>query len=169
MSTPDYIIIPLTKGQTTIVDVIDSDLADLNWYSHQSRHKGYYAYRGKYIPETRKTKQVSMARTIMERILNRPLITHEYVDHIDLNKLNNRRSNLRLATIITNGQNRPIRDDNKSGYKGVAWHRGGNKWQAYININKKRVHLGLYDNIEDAYKAYCNAATEHFGEFARLE
>lgn len=167
--SPDYITIPLTKGQVTIVDACDADLAELNWYAQQSRDRGYYAYRGQHIPETQKTKQVSMARTIVERMLGRPLAKGEHVDHRNLNKLDNRRANLRVADIMTNAQNRPRASRNSSGYKGVSWHKGGEKWQAYINIDKKRVYLGLFDDVEDAYAVYCEAAIKFHGEFARLD
>tara|TARA_R110000823_G_scaffold285114_1_gene403577 strand:- start:27 stop:488 length:462 start_codon:yes stop_codon:yes gene_type:complete len=69
------------------------------------------------------------------------------VDHIDRNPLNNFVSNLR---IVTNQQNM----FNKNA-KGYYWHRG--KWKAVIQVNEKKIHLGYYDNEEDATKAYQDA------------
>ena len=88
------------------------------------------------------------------------------VDHIDGNHLNNQKSNLRLATSSQNKMNRGPRKDNKSGYKGVSWHKQRNQWTARIMANGKYQHLGLFGNILDAVKTYNEAAIKYFGEFA---
>jgi hypothetical protein len=90
------------------------------------------------------------------------------VDHIDGNRLNNQRSNLRLATSSQNKINRGPRSDNKSGYKGVSWHKQRNKWTARIMVNGFYKHLGLFDEIENAVEAYNQAATKYYGSFAWL-
>lgn len=89
-------------------------------------------------------------------------------DHKDYNKHNNLRSNLRLATRSQNMANRPAPKQNSSGYKGVRWHNRRSKWQARITVNYKEIHLGYFDNIEEAAVAYNNAAMKFFGEFAYL-
>lgn len=71
-------------------------------------------------------------------------------DHINGNRLDNRRSNLRIATHAENKQNLGIRCDNKSGYRGVGWHLGAKKWRAYARLEGRDFHLGLFSNIEDA-------------------
>lgn len=91
------------------------------------------------------------------------------VDHIDGNRLNNQRSNLRLATSSQNKCNRGPRKDNTSGYKGVSWHSQKKKWTARIKApSGKYLHLGLFDEVKDAALAYNYAATEHHGSFAFL-
>jgi hypothetical protein len=75
------------------------------------------------------------------------------VDHINGDKLDNRRANLRLATIGQNRQNAARRKDNTSGVKGVSWKRGENKWRARIVVDGKERHLGLFDRLEDAERA----------------
>ena len=62
---------------------------------------------------------------------------------------------------------RPIRDGT-SKYKGISWHKLSNKWQAYIRINRKKIHLGVFDNEITAAKAYDKQAKRLFGEFAYL-
>lgn len=93
------------------------------------------------------------------------------VDHIDGNRLNNRIDNLRLATAKQNGANRGKQINNTSGYKGVCWNARYKKWQAGIQItlaeNKKYLHIGYFDTPELAHMAYCKAAAELHGEFAR--
>lgn len=75
------------------------------------------------------------------------------IDHIDGNKSNNKISNLRLGTHGQNLQNlKTARVDNFSGFLGVAKHPGG--YTAQINIDGKKIHIGLFDNPEDAHSAY---------------
>ena len=72
------------------------------------------------------------------------------VDHIDNNKLNYNISNLRWATHTENNINKSMQSDNSSGHKGVYWNKKLCKWQAYISIDGIKIHLGLYDTIEEA-------------------
>lgn len=102
-----------------------------------------------------------MARLIMQAPKNLE------VDHIDGNRLNNQRSNLRLATSSQNKCNRGPRKDNKSGFKGVSLHKQTKKWSARIKTPYgKYLSLGLYHNKFDAAKAYNKAAMRYHGEFA---
>lgn len=92
----------------------------------------------------------------------------KFVDHKDGNKSNNKISNLRECTRNQNGQNRPKTSTNTSGYKGVSWHKRDEVWTAQIGINGTLIHLGYFNNAEDAARAYDNRALEEFGEFAKL-
>lgn len=89
------------------------------------------------------------------------------IDHIDGNRLNNAFCNLRLATNAQNQWNKSKGIYNKSGYKGVSWSKVRQRWAANFYHNKKRVFLGYYERPEIAYAAYCKAAAELHGEFAR--
>lgn len=98
-------------------------------------------------------------------ILNAP--NHLEVDHIDGNRLNNQRSNLRLCNSSQNKCNRGPRKDNKSGYKGVSWHKQNKKWTVRIKSPYgKYLSLGCYNDIKEAALAYNNAAKKYHGEFA---
>lgn len=90
------------------------------------------------------------------------------VDHIDGNKFNNQRNNLRVCTSFQNSKNHLIHKANTSGYKGVSWMKNKKRWRAYIKLNYKQIWLGLFDTREEAAKAYNQAALKYFGEFARL-
>lgn len=89
------------------------------------------------------------------------------VDHKNTVRNDNRWENLRLADNQQNQANSRISRDNTSGFKGVVWSRQRGKWQAKINPNRRQVHLGFYDRIEDAAAAYEAGAKKYFGEFAR--
>ena len=90
------------------------------------------------------------------------------LDHKNTICDDNRITNLRCATNSQNAANRKIRVDNKSGFKGVSWHKGSNKWSARIGHNGKRRTIGYFKTAELAYSAYINAAIETFGQFARV-
>ncbi len=88
------------------------------------------------------------------------------VDHVDGDPRNERRSNLRIATGSQNMFNGRLRSSNSSGYKGVSYFPSRRKYRATIKIAYKQIHLGYYDNPEDAARAYDTAARFYFGEFA---
>jgi HNH endonuclease/AP2 domain len=90
------------------------------------------------------------------------------IDHIDGNRLNNQKSNLRLATSSQNKINRGPRKDNKSGYKGVSWHKQQEKWTARIMTSGKYLSLGLFKDIRLAAQAYNEAAVRYYGAYAWL-
>lgn len=93
---------------------------------------------------------------------------HLEVDHIDGDRLNNQRSNLRLATSSQNKANRGPRKDCKSGYKGVSLHKKLRKWTARVKTPATYKHIGVFNTKEDAARAYNKAAIEVFGPFAWL-
>lgn len=90
----------------------------------------------------------------------------KYIDHINRIRNDNRIENLRPATISQNNHNANLRKDNGSGIKGVSFYKKLNKWIAYINVNKKRVHLGYFDFIDDAFNAVSKKRKELHGEYA---
>ena len=87
------------------------------------------------------------------------------IDHKNNDKLDNTISNLRWASYQENNFNRSMSSKNTSSIKGVSWHKRDKKWQAYIKINNKKIHLGYFDNIEDAKLARQNKSAELYGEF----
>lgn len=87
-------------------------------------------------------------------------------DHINRNTLDNRKSNLRPATLAQNKCNVGLTSVNTSGYKGVNKH--GPSWQAAIAYKKQRIYIGTYATKEEAALAYNTKALELHGEFAYL-
>lgn len=75
------------------------------------------------------------------------------IDHINHNKLDNRKKNLRIVSHSENILNAKLNKNNKSGYKGVSWNKRYSKWEVFITINYKHIFLGRYDNLDDAIKA----------------
>lgn len=107
-------------------------------------------------------------RTLMHRLIMKAP-DHLEVDHIDGNRLNNQRSNLRLCTSSQNKCNRGPRSDNKSGYKGVSWHKQNQKWTVRVKTpHGKYLSCGCYHDIREAAMAYNKVAKRLHGEFAYL-
>lgn len=152
--------IPLTKGQVALIDDADFDLVSKHkWHAKTSRNT-YYAQTSTRLPDGRKGKLK------MHRLLLGLTDRSVHVDHIDGNGLNNQRSNLRTCTGSENMRNRGAASHNKSGFKGVTWHKKGGHWRATIRLNGKYTHLGYFDTPAEAHAAYCKAADELHGEFA---
>jgi len=93
---------------------------------------------------------------------------HKQIDHIDRDKLNNRKLNLRFCTQGENKRNGGIYKNNTSGFKGVGWREKRKKWEVRIGANRKVIFLGYFENKTDAVKAYNTAALKHHGAFACL-
>ena len=152
--------IGLTQGFETIVDDQDFEwLSKSKWYTKRGRKLFYARHkeRGK-----KHQKEVLMHRLI----LNAP--QGMQVDHINGDGLDNRRSNLRLATNSQNLKNQGPHKDNCSGFKGVYWDKRAHKWRAQIRTDGKKTGLGYFTLKEDAARAYNDAASKAHGTFAWL-
>lgn len=157
LETPDgrVVRILLQDGTFTTVDEADWHLV--------SAHLWHRAVNG-YVVTNRQGRVgdlVYMHRLIMGAPENVP------VDHIDRDRTNNRRRNLRLATVSQNNANSVSRAKSRSGLKGVRLLPSG-RWAAHISIRGDLRHLGTYDTAEAAARAYDRAAREGYGEFAVL-
>jgi hypothetical protein len=151
--------IPLSQGKVALVDAEDYDrLVSMGrWHLHS----GGYAAKSYRHPGGR-SDVVFMHRVI----LNAPKGVE--VDHINGDKLDNRKANLRIADRYGNARNtRKIRVGT-SRYKGVCWKRRSDRWYASIKANGRHVFLGHFDTEEDAARVYNEAAKRYFGDFARL-
>lgn len=151
--------VPLTRGLFAIVDSEDYEavVSRGTWYAAQGRSGGFYAER------TEGTRLTKHRVTLHEIVVGR-----KWVDHINGDTLDNRRSNLRPVTHKENMRNRGRQSNNTSGFKGVVWHAKTGKWAARIWVDGRQISLRYHESPEDAARAYDAAALEHFGEFARL-
>lgn len=156
--------VPLSQGKFAIVSDEDAEIESYgNWVAHKSGNHFYACYRG----STANRPRTWMHALVLERILNRSLKKGEIPDHINGDKLDNRRENIRLASRSQNEANKPPRGNCSSRFKGVCWDREKGLWRCMITINKRRIHIGYYKEEEDAAKAYNSKAKDIFGPFAR--
>lgn len=145
----EYKLIPLSNGEFAMVDNEDFDMVkDINWTTNN------YGY----------------VRNASLGMIHRFIMTTPDeldIDHINHNKLDNRKNNLRVATRSQNIINtRPRKGTSK--YKGVCWIKNNRKWLGYVNLNGKRFRLGLFTNEVECAKARDRKALELFGDFAYL-
>ena len=133
----------------TLVD--DEDFEWLNQWKWSLGSRGYVR---------RKKKQGNKIRIILMHRLITQAPPDKQVDHINHNKLDNRKDNLRIVTNQENQMNRKIGKNNKSGILGVRRLR--KKWQAFIGVNGKTKILGLYKKKEDALEARKKAENKYF-------
>lgn len=101
-------------------------------------------------------------------VIEHGVLPEQQIDHINMDRSDNRTYNLRLATYAANNQNRKAQSNNTSGFKGVTLHKASGKYQAKIRANKKTRSLGYFRTALEASQAYQAAAKEHHGEFARF-
>ena len=87
------------------------------------------------------------------------------VDHINRNRLDNRKSNLRVVTHQQNNMNKGVTKSNTSGYPGVYWYKNRNKWQVGIKVNYKQIFLGYFNDLEEAIEIRKQAEIKYFGEY----
>lgn len=90
------------------------------------------------------------------------------IDHKNMVRSDNRKLNLRFATDTENKRNKGLQKNNRSGAKGVWYSSKHNKYEAYIGVDGRKIHLGYHPTVIKASQAYDQAALRYFGEFARL-
>ncbi len=155
--------IPLTQGRYAIVDPDDyRHLCKHKWYA-SGRNGSFYAVRTGFTNKGQRY-LISMHRQILK------VPDDRFVDHANRNGLDNRKANLRPATRAENGRNR-AKSNNRSyssKYKGVSQYPGKKLWKAHIQVNRKLLSLGSFDDEVQAAKSYDRAAKKYHRQFAAL-
>ena len=151
--------IPLTQGKVAIVD--DEDFEWLDQWKWCMSYEGGYAVRGN---EGEGNNKIYMHTLILQTP------TGLVCDHINRNRLDNRRCNLRICSRSDNQQNRTAQSNNTSGYKGVTYfsnkQKRNKRWVAQIGIHNKHYQIGYFYTAEEAAIAYDKVAIEMLGETA---
>lgn len=158
---PSIAYIELTQGQWSLIDADDAgSVEQRNWCAMRVRKSDdFYVFTTIRIDGRKKL--VGMHSFILNP---RP----GYVaDHINGRRTDNRRCNLREATIQQNNINQGKKSHNTSGYRGVFLLKSRNRWFAKIVVNGKPRHLGYFDSAEEASRAYVESAKMYHGEFFR--
>lgn len=150
----DDLIFIETKDNVIIIDKKDFDKI--------SQHSWCVSKTG-YAVANIKRKTIKMHRYILD--LKNPKIV---VDHINHNKLDNTRKNLRICSNAQNSRNTSLSKNNSTGVLGVSIRPSG-RYRARIMVNGKEIALGTYDTIEEAKRAREEGEKKYFGEFAPIK
>lgn len=102
-----------------------------------------------------------LAHRIVWEMYNGSIPEGMQVDHINHDRTDNRIENLRLVNANESGKNQKASVRNKSGVVGVSWKKSKNKWHSQIMVNGKQIHLGFFDNIDEAKKARIDAERKY--------
>lgn len=156
--------IPLTQGKFAIVDDEDYEriVAMGSWHFNNGYASSSLAYKkpnGKWGKKT-----LYMHRAIMHL----DFLDKRLIDHINHDRLDNRRKNLRICSHLQNIRNSKKQKNNTSGYKGVSFNKNSQKFRAQIRFNNKNMCIGSFECPKEAAKAYNEAALKYHGEFANL-
>jgi hypothetical protein len=146
-------IIPLTQGKYALVDEEDYEKVNEYHWTFKKNKKQEYAING---------------NTRLHRFILNESNPKNIIDHKNGNGLDNRKNNIRAATINENNFNTKLRVNSKIAYKGVTFNEKSKKYRSRIQFNKKGIHIGCFYNVLEAARAYDAKAEELFGEFANL-
>lgn len=130
----------------TLIDTSDLNLVSEfpnTWFAQWDKHTKSF-----YVCGNKRNEKSEWGRLIIHRLLT-SCPKDMQVDHVNHNTLDNRQSNLRIVTIAENLQNlKGIYKSNTSGIRGVD--RKNSKWRARVQLNKKPIHLGYFDDVKEA-------------------
>lgn len=150
-SNKDYVVIITKKNEKILVDKDDFD--KVKQWSWCVSKQGY---------------AVANVNGSVKKInwVLFPTIKHKVQDHINGNKLDNRKCNIRYCTAKENSRNCGVSKNNKIGIAGVG-KTPNNTYRARIMINRKEIWLGTYKTLEEAVQARLKAEKKYFGEYSR--
>lgn len=152
--------IELTQGFVALVDDEDYERVNsLTWHVQRGRYTWY----AQHVITSPVRRVVYMHRYILGL-----LDSKEHVDHKNRNGLDNRKENLRLDERGVNSINRRGFKNNKSGFRGVCWHKKTRMWTAQIGAGGKLFYIGVFERVEDAARAYDAEAVRLHGDHAQL-
>lgn len=154
--------IPLTQGKVALVD--DEDFERL-------MAMGKWQFGGRYAQKTTHIGRLNNKQITTTLLMHRAVAecpNDKEVDHIDGNKLNNQKNNLRVCSRLENGKNRLVNKNSSTGFKGVTICPSTKLFRADIMCGGKSHFLGRFHKVQDAVIAYNAASIAHHGEFSKL-
>ena len=146
-------IITTSKNEEILID--EEYYTDLNKYSWHIKSSGYACAR------------ISGKLQLMHRYLLNAK-SNEIIDHINGNKLDNRKLNLRYSNPLNNAHNKTKLENTTSKYIGVHFYKSRNKYVSALTKAGKKYHLGYFETEKEAALAYNTKAIKLYGEYANL-
>lgn len=153
----DYYDVLTDKGNLFFIDKEDKEKVDMYYWEFNSQ--GHVVHRlhpsGKFL----------LLHRIIMGAKDGEIVDHKTHPDYPNPIVDNRKSNLRITTPLNNSRNKCKTKANTSGVTGVSWCKRSQKWCAQIGVNRKTIHLGYFDNLEDAAQARKEAEEKYFKEF----
>ena len=147
--------IPITRGEVAIVDDENfKELSQYKWYLMDG-------FAGRTVKENDKQTTIYMHRVVLDAPKGLS------VCHLNGNKLDNRRENLCLVKDSIRTDKKKKNASHSSQYRGVYWTKDKKIWTAEIEVNKKHLRLGYFEDEKEAAIAYDKAAYEYYGPLAQ--
>lgn len=156
-----YGICHMSHGKSFLFDLEDLPHVQAHYWTVNS--EGYAV--SYYFTRNEDNKRVHHTLRFHRLVMNPP--ENMDVDHIFGDKLDNRKSKMRICTSHENDYNHDAPRNNTSGYVGVSQLASGKGWRAYITKFGKQIHLGCFEDIKDAIVARQAAEIHYYGEFSR--
>lgn len=142
-----------SKGEKFYFDIEDYDkIKDYCWFLNED---GYVL-----ANESKTRKQIRFHRLILD------VASDAEVDHINHRLNDNRKSQLRIVSGTQNNMNRSLQSNNTSGATGVYWNNKTARWCAEIILHKKKIYLGVFQDLDSAIAARKTAEEKYFGEYS---
>lgn len=151
------IILNNGKGEVVVDNDSFKELSGKKWYLVN----GYAARPGKMV-NGRREPIVWMHRVIAETPKGKE------TDHINGNRLDNRKENLRVCTATENRRNVGVKKNSLTGIKGVRLETRTGRFTTRIQIGSGRLHIGTFETAKEAAEAYNEAALKYHGEYAKI-
>ena len=150
----DHIVGYTQEGTPFYID--SDDYENVHQYSWYQTSNGYIA--------TRDREKGGELLTLHRKVMGAR--DDELVDHINHDKTDNRKQNLRIVTRSQNQQNMKVPSHNSSGVRGVSWSNYHQNWVTQIWVDGEHHYLGAYKNFDDAVAARKAAEEKYFGEYS---
>lgn len=147
---------------------VDEQDRDLLRYAWNPNHNGYLMAHRRNTTKPSGHEMFRLHREVMARILGRSLLKEELVDHINHDKLDNRRANLRVADASQSLFNLRAKDGGSSRFIGVFWDAPRSTWRAEVRAYNSRFYVGRFDSELEAAWMRDQYASELHGDFASL-
>lgn len=134
-------------------------LIDVEDVEKVGRKRWWYSWTNGYIFTDKNKSKYGLHRYILD-MEDKSIL----VDHINRNRLDNRKCNLRLTNPTGNSINRGLQSNNKSGIVGVSWHKQNEKWEVRLKLYGKKLVIGYTTDLEEATKMRLQAELDVYGE-----
>jgi hypothetical protein len=138
-------------------------IIDLEDVENVSLYKWHSSPKTKYVQSSKTKNRPMLHLHHLVMNFNKSENKNLMVDHINRDRMDNRKENLRIVNFTENAINKGTQSNNTSGYPGIHFGKERQKWEASVKLNKRKIHLGRFDTLEEAVQARLAGEMKYFG------